>query len=67
MYDKETCRTSLNNLKKYVKLSQFADEFGIPRTTLSMFMRGSEFDYQISSKRINDFIVYIDSKLKILT
>lgn len=67
MYDKETCRTSLNMLKPYVKLAKFADEFGINRTTLSLFMKDSAYDYQISNERVYDFLIYVKSKLDNLT
>lgn len=66
MYDKSYCRTSLHVLKRYVKLGVLADEFGLPRTTLSMFMKDDRYDYQISQERINEFIQFIYTKLAVI-
>ena len=51
-YDKSYYRTSLKRLKKKVKLGIFADEVGIPRSSLSMFLKSKEFDYQISLDKL---------------
>lgn len=49
---KEYYRTSLNYYKQYIKLSQFANEVGISKSALSMFMKDTKFDYQISLTKL---------------
>lgn len=53
MYDKHFYRTSLNEIKRYVKLGQFCDDIGLSRSTLSMFLKSEQFDYQISVEKLD--------------
>lgn len=53
MYDKNWYRTSLTNIKRYVKLGVFCDDIGLSRSTLTMFLKGKEFDYQISIEKLD--------------
>lgn len=66
MYEKSLIRTSLNNLKLYIKLGVIADEFGINRSTLSMFLKSDAYDYQLSLYKANEFYDYVFAKLKVL-
>lgn len=51
--NKSFYRTSLNDCKKYIKLGLFADEVGISRSALTMFLKSEEFDYQISLEKLD--------------
>lgn len=53
MYDKSWYRTSLNNIKSHVKLGVFADDIGLSRSTLSLFLKDEKFDYQISVEKLD--------------
>lgn len=53
MYDKSFYRTSFNDLKKYVKLGVFCDDIGLSRSSLTMFLKGDQFDYYISQEKLD--------------
>lgn len=60
---KNDCRTALNSMSCYVKLSVLAKEFGLSKSTLSMFLKGSAYDYMISDEKINAFVTYVTDTL----
>lgn len=51
--NKSSYRASLNDIKQYVKLGVFADEVGISRSNLSVFLKGSEYDFMISIEKLD--------------
>ena len=53
MYDKETYRTILNGLKKYVKLSVIAKECGIHQPNLSKFLKDSAYNDTMSVENLD--------------
>lgn len=61
---KSQYRERLLELKKYVKLSTYAKEFGLQQNRLSLFMNGS--DGIISSDLIGGFIAYVEDQLQAL-
>lgn len=63
MYSKATCRDMLLRMKSYVKLSPLASEFGIPQSKLSAFMCDESYMREISEERINDFLVFVQTRL----
>lgn len=58
---KSQYRQRLLELKKYIKLSAYAKEFGIQQNRLSLFMNGS--DGVVSSNLIAAFIDYVESQI----
>lgn len=63
MYSKATCRSMLLRLKHYVKLGPLCDEFGLSRVKLSCFMSSDSYDREISVERLNEFIIFVESRL----
>ena len=56
---KSSDRERLLYLKKYIKLSTLASEFGLQQSRLSLFMNGS--DGIVSSDLIHQFVEYVES------
>lgn len=54
MLTKDQYRSLLNDIKSYIKLSYFADEIGLSRTTLSLFLKDSAYNYMISVNRLDE-------------
>lgn len=61
MYDKNYYRTTLNSYKKYIKLSNFALDVGISKSTLSTFMRGEPYNFVLSTEKLDSLINAIRS------
>lgn len=64
---KSDIRLRLMYLKKYVKISTLAKEFGISQPTLSRFLKNDQFDYQISLDKITNFYNYCLDTLRDFT
>ena len=47
----------------FLKLKYFCNQVGLSNATLSMFMRGNQFDYMISLDKLNDLYSAITCKL----
>lgn len=56
---KDDYRSFFAQCKPYVKLSRFADMAGIHKSTLSLFMKGSAYNYCISLDRLNNMYMLI--------
>ena len=64
MYSKEEYRQRFNDLKSVVKLSYFANEYGLPMTNLSRFMKDSSFDYYLSLDKLSSFYDFVITSLE---
>lgn len=60
-------RSRLRIMKKYVKLSVLAKEYGISKSTLSMFMKDDNYNYYMSEELLKNFIDFVESKITHLT
>lgn len=59
MYNKAFYRALFNDMKKYIKLSVFANEVGIHSSALSKFMQDPLFDYQISLEKLDSMYILL--------
>lgn len=59
---KSQIRQRLLDLKKYIKLSTLAKEYGLQQATLSLFMNGS--DGVVSYDNISGFLTFVEDALQ---
>lgn len=60
--DKNYYRSLFREYKKYLKLSAFAEDLGIARSTLSRFMQSETNNYMISVQKLEVLNSYILNK-----
>lgn len=56
---KNDYRAFFANVKPFIKMSYFADLVGISRTSISRFLKGEQFDYEMSLESCNRLYVAI--------
>lgn len=59
--DKFAYRASLNECKKYLKLTKFANEVGVSNSSLSYFLKGSQYDHLLSIDKLETLCNHISS------
>lgn len=64
MYDKEFYRTTLNDMKPYIKITCYCEPLGIHKGNLSRFLKGSAYDDVMSLQSLNDLYMAIISSIK---
>lgn len=64
MYDKEFYRTTLNDMKPYIKITCYCDSLGIHKSNLSRFLKGSAYDDVMSLQSLDNLYKTIISSLE---
>lgn len=62
---KSDFRTWLIYIKPFIKINYFCKQLGINQSQVAMFMKGSDFDYQISIDNLYRLYNLINDTLKI--
>lgn len=65
MHDKEFYRAKFISMKPYIKLSKYAEECGIYKTTLSKFMKDSAYNDLLSISKLDNLYNYIIYNLSV--
>lgn len=52
MMTKSSYRDYFKSIMRYVKLTKIAEDNGIAKSTVSMFLKDSHFDYQMSLEKL---------------
>lgn len=66
MHDKNYYRATFDSIKDIVKLCVCADYAGIPRSSMTQFMKGEMFNYMISLDKLEIMYKYIQERLSCL-
>lgn len=57
-YEKESMRNVFMDIKPYIKFNVFLKRNGINQSSFSKYLKGEQFDYEISIEKLR--ILYLD-------
>lgn len=63
MYDKEFYRAKFISMRPYIKISNYAEEVGIYKTTLSKFLKDSAYNDLLSIQKLDTLYNHIVKSL----